>query len=784
MGDPLALTLAADHRLCPSDGMDDQVWELELGTGDPPALSLYTSYGLRARSMRIFPRFTLNSTTLSTPRDFAVPVRLRKFYPNFLQLDFEPFSGIKVIVDLWIPDPQAAAGRLQLVNNTSTRMNFQCEVCSLLVPMSGEAMAPLTRQSTHILAGRSANLVPVVFLTGGCLPGPGPFPSLAILMKLGEGEGRTLTWSVAARTTLDESFELARHLVARSWEEEKARIELEDESSTFEIHTGNPEWDVAFALSQKTALSLVRHWKSHSPLPPFAKSRMPEDTFPVNSDDQLRPPTSTQVNALDAATLAGMLPGVPDLAARLVRFFLQSDQNEEVSKDRQNKAVENGNRLNPPFLSDLAWKVFQREQDLPFLQEVFPNLETRVEGWFSPQNDRDGDGFPEWAHPCLSALEDIPQFAEWYSNRSGTALEYLESPGLASLLCREMQALSQIAASLNLPDKSIAWAERIQLLQNSVEECWDGRTGCYRYRDRDSHQHQPGQLLAARSGPGILDIGKVFKHPVRLVARVALEGPIDRRLSIFLEGTLNNQPSTETLDAASFHSNNGLAVAATNGIFSSLCKVEAAGLRVGEQVSMRVMDVSINDASLCLPMLAGIPDPQRSGQIIKKILSLPGRYWGLYGIPLVPLIQVNNASAFVNKVSISLNSLLGEGLLRYGLREQAARLTERIMAAVIKNLKERHAFAQFYDPTTGIGLGEANQLDGLAPLSLFLETVGVKVLSTRRVILSGRNPYPWPVTVKYRGLTVLRQADQSRVCFPDGTTVTLEDPVELLVSNE
>jgi hypothetical protein len=65
---------------------------------------------------------------------------------------------------------------------------------------------------------------------------------------------------------------------------------------------------------------------------------------------------------------------------------------------------------------------------------------------------------------------------------------------------------------------------------------------------------------------------------------------------------------------------------------------------------------------------------------------------------------------------------------------------------------------------------------------LFLETLGVEIQSPKRVALNGKNPFPWPVTVKYRGLTVMRQAEQTVVVFPDGQTVTLNDPTEAIVS--
>ena len=56
-GDPLQLTIAADARLIPPDYLNDHIWEMDLSGGDPSALGLRTTYGLRARLMRIFPRF-------------------------------------------------------------------------------------------------------------------------------------------------------------------------------------------------------------------------------------------------------------------------------------------------------------------------------------------------------------------------------------------------------------------------------------------------------------------------------------------------------------------------------------------------------------------------------------------------------------------------------------------------------------------------------------------------------------------------------------------------------
>ena len=64
-GDPLQLTLAADMRLSQLDYTNDTIWNLELEGGEPPALALYTTFGMRARSMRLFPIFNTHDQLLS-----------------------------------------------------------------------------------------------------------------------------------------------------------------------------------------------------------------------------------------------------------------------------------------------------------------------------------------------------------------------------------------------------------------------------------------------------------------------------------------------------------------------------------------------------------------------------------------------------------------------------------------------------------------------------------------------------------------------------------------------
>ena len=114
--------------------------------------------------------------------------------------------------------------------------------------------------------------------------------------------------------------------------------------------------------------------------------------------------------------------------------------------------------------------------------------------------------------------------------------------------------------------------------------------------------------------------------------------------------------------------------------------------------------------------------------------------------------------------------------------DEAAKLLSGMMEAIIHSLKEHRAFQQYYHAEKGIGSGERNAVSGLAPLGLFLETLGVRLISPRKVRLTGFTPFPWTVTIRYLGMSVLRQKDNTTVTFPDGQTVVVDDPAPQFIT--
>ncbi len=283
-GDPLYLTLSADARLCKPDYVNDHIWEVELGASEPPSVSLFTTFGLRARSMRLFLRFTEGSSTVTDPNTFVVKPSLRRFYPNFLTLDFVPLDNLFVTTEYWVPESHAIAGRVTLSNKSNAIRQIRLEVCALLAPLDGQSIIPTQQQSVNILAGQTSGIAPVIFMTGGPKHGPGPYPSLMLDLELGPGATRTLAFAEAALNTIPEAFDLARKTAARPWEAERARIELLDTAQTLDIRTGDPDWDAALAFSQKAAQALFFSGSEHLPAPSFVNVRHSDHGYSHKGD--------------------------------------------------------------------------------------------------------------------------------------------------------------------------------------------------------------------------------------------------------------------------------------------------------------------------------------------------------------------------------------------------------------------------------------------------------------------------------------------------------------------
>ncbi len=127
------------------------------------------------------------------------------------------------------------------------------------------------------------------------------------------------------------------------------------------------------------------------------------------------------------------------------------------------------------------------------------------------------------------------------------------------------------------------------------------------------------------------------------------------------------------------------------------------------------------------------------------------------------------------------NLLLGQSLLKLGRSDTAAELIGRWMAAIIPVLRRSGSFFPGYGVNSGQGMGAEDSLESLFPVKFFLEVLGIGILQDNQLTIGGKNPFPWPVTLKYRDLVIRRGKNQTTIIRPGKDTITLTGPEKFLL---
>ncbi len=789
-GDPLTLALAADMRLSQPDYLNDHIWELEIGVGEPASVAIRTTYGLRARNLRLFYRFGEEATSVTNPAGFVRGPRVRRFYPNFLWLDFAPIQDLDVSAEYWVPESHALAGRVTLTNRKSASRKIDFELCGALMPLDGKSLSFSQQHMVNVLTGRTSGLVPVLFMAGGPNLGPGPHPSLALKVVLEAGASRSIVWCMAAENTLEASFELARKVVARPWEAERTRIELMDASDTLDIYTGDPDWDAALALSQKAALASFFPGSAELPNPSFVSPRQPDEGYSHSATGMDHPAGWSGQTPFDAYYVSSLLPMARRLRLGLIRNFLSTQAPNGTIDGKIGLVRQRARFLAAPLIATLAWKYYEDSQDEAFLQEVFPGLFQFFEQWFSPEQDPDRDGIPEWSHVLQTGFEDHPIFDTWHPWSKGVPIGALFNPELEALLYREAESLIRMAERLEKDAEIAKLHECAAVLRESVEGAWSGLTRLYSYRDRLTRVCSTERLIAKHHGSGEMRPRKAqFHHPVRLLIEVHTEEPRNRQPVVDISGLgedlAADQGGTrqrERLEGSSFHWRAGGLTAVSCKSYCKVSYISVSGLEEQDKLIVRTIDATGEDITLFTPLWAHSPEPARAETIVREALLDSQRFSRPFGMRALATAPDARAEAVTESVHLPWNQLVAEGLLSYGYRDEAARLTEKLMAAVIHCLKQSRGFYERYHAGTGGGIGERGALAGLAPVGLFLKVLGVDILSPTSVRLEGKNPFAWPVKIYYKGLTVNRGLEETEVAFANGQVVNVKGEQACTVS--
>lgn len=784
-GDPLCLTLAADARLGKTDYANDQIWNVNWQNGAPPALAVETTFGLRARNFRIFPRFSEADSHRIDPGDFPGQPKIYQAFPNYVALNCMPFPELDVFYEIWVPSSQTLAGRLTFTNQSPHQRVIRLDIAAQLTPNEGQRMASIELEAASVLSGLTADLSPIVFMTGGSRPGSGSFPSLRQEITLDSKKSKSIIWTHAALADPVLSFNTARQLAFRNWDAEISRLEMLNAGS-LEFFTGDQDWDAAFKLAQKHALSLIINPGGGLPYLSLVQSRQPDQGYSPRGDGSDYSHLWNGQNPFSVYSISNVLLTIaPEIVKGLISNFLSVQSEDGFVDFKPGVAQQRSRKLATPLLATLSWQIFQASQDIEFLREVYPALIKFIHCWFLPDHDRDEDEIPEWDHPIQSGYEDHPLYAAWHDWSQGIEISCSESPSLMSFLIRELDSMTQIAKEIGLDDNSKEFNELLDLLSQGLFECWSEEHQIFFERDRDAHHSDSKQYLGERRGPGKIEINRQFQNPVRLVIGIVTQDASSRHPRLVIRGTSSTgKRRLEEVPEERFKWRSGQGNLTGERIYQAIERVDVDNVGPEDLITIFTAGFQSMTVSQLLPLWTGRLESFMVDDLVNKTIANVDRFWQPFGLPVCIEEQISVDNEYCAGCDPLWNAFIVDGLYQSGYTQLAADLFTHLMNAIVLSLKTENCFRNFYHPQTGQGIGEVNSVNGIPPIGLFLKLLGIQIHSPSEIEICGENPFPWPVTVKYRGLTILRGKEKTNIIFPDGQTVESSSPVRQVISLE
>ncbi len=780
------IRIAADARFSNTNFVDDQIWELNLSGGDPDASAVSTSYGRRTQSVRVFHAYILGDETVTSPQQYQEQPRITACFPSYVQTSSFPFVSVEAQTEHWAPESHLLASRTCLINHSEVAVDLK--LILFAVHPAGPGARGLSQQrveGVNVLAGEAGNLQPVIFMNGGAVFPEAVFPGLQVSARLQPGEFRYWTWIHAGLQQSHQSFQAARSFVHENWDARIARLEMLN-AGILRVETGEPEWDLAFYLSQRTALASMMSPTHSLPHASYVKGRVPDSGYSHEGrgrDYDAR--WSGQQIQETGLLISNLVYAAPEMAEGLLLNFLHRQRLDGFAEGRPGLAGERSDNRCPPLLATLAWELYQHTGNRELLRSTHDGFLALFNSWFSADQDRDEDGFPEWDSILHAEFEYWKPFVRWYPWGGAMEVSGAETVDLLSLLLREVTSLQLILEELGEQELCDVLDQRRHALLEDLDSMWLEEEGFFSHRDRDSHEMAETELLGEGKGTFTLNLDRRFEHSNRVLVRVWGDENRSSDLEVHIHGRgERGRGRIEKIKRSDFSWFRHFGSSTAEKTYRYIEKIEIHGINRRFRTELLIPGARFVDSGSFLPLWAVADGSERMGQLVQNHLLRPDRFWRPGGIPECPVyLREKNQQDEPESdlVSIVRNARIGEGLLQHGFQDEAAGLVVKLMSAITKTLAEDQGFRSYYDANSLSGTGDLDDVQGLVPLGLFMKTIGLHLQSPYVFSVEGVNPFPWPVTVGWKGLTIRRDKDQTGIVFPDGQELQLEGPEKCVV---
>lgn len=779
---PKAFILAPDGEFSAFDPENDQIWSLSLDASDTSPFHLDTTYHLRARSMRVYPNIIVGHHRFTKPDDFTLRPTVTRYTPSTLHIKYAFTNDVSIQFTCFIPEPGVLAGRIEIHHAGGEPIDIDCELAAILNPMGkGSPTHPEKINGNQILSGHTDHLYPVLFMSGGPVATSNPFPALCSSLHLDPGQREERHWALASKTSHEASLKTARELATPAWCQALQIQEKAHDRQTLYIKTGNPDWDTAFLLSQVNALTHLVNLDKEDHQVAFIATRHPDQPLPSH----LQSAEMHDLTLLDTLHLAQvLLPTHADHLTRLAESFVNQVDDQGGLPSRIHRGISGGAVNECPLLANLCLALFEFNDDPGFLGKALPEFKRFFDSGWLADADLDRGFLPYWETPAQLQLETgLFNFDTWEETGNGVDIRTAQSPALAAMLHREAIAMGKIARILGDRSARARYGKILKRLHEIMRSLWNDERNIFSYLDRQSHLSPPRELYYPGRIQTTLKIHKRFTQPQRLHLKLIASPRHNRACVVRIDGrNADGEKIVEQFQSPDLRWAAGHAHLTTHQLFTLLDSVAFKGFNKDDRFLIETADYSQTDISCLLPIGSGGLHKDQMASILETHLDWQDPDLAS-GIPETWRCFHPLPEGLRKQVNIQWNTLIIEGLVREGYAQEAMELFTNLMSTIIHGLKDYNGFYPAYDIERGIPQGQANAIQGLAPLGLCLQIAGIKIISPDRVAIWGSNPFPWPIEARWQGLWVRRDDAQTEIIFPQGTHYQSQATKPLVVTS-
>jgi hypothetical protein len=772
--DPLTLRFAADGRLSRTDYTDDQVWELELGQGDVPALSIQTQYGGRVGLARLIPLLVFPDRAVFEAAGYAEPFHLRHFAPNYAKLSARPTPELGLEFDLWVMDSHVVGGLFTFHNLTQVEQSFRLELIPQVAREGRQPNLKLIELNDALEAvsfGTLVNINPVLTLEHSerSHEVQASSPKLSAALTIAPGASVAVRWVHAGFATLEKSASEALRWLRADWQNAFELIEKLN-ATLPSIETGDEALDALLAFKMQTVLRSYLGSVGKLPYPAPVATRLPTQGYSASAGVEA-PGQTAQLLWLVAPTTALL---APDLARGALRNMLAARTSDGFIDWKLGLGGQRSNLLAFPLLASTAWAIYEITEDKHFLTEVLPGLTEFFLRWFARDTDKDRDGAPEWTNAQQAVQGESAiynRFRRWAAN---VDIGKVETPELLALLLQEADALTKIEQTVGRKTSGLSPIPlKYDALRKHLATLWNETQGRFGLRDRDTHVQSAAVQIFTGKGDEWFSSAATLEPTSRLVIRVIGGQSHAPTMTVQIEGEgAEGKPLKETIPLAGFTWYYGFGSAVSENCYTRVTYVKVEGLSKAFNWELSTADLT----GEALPHYLPLRSVENYQPFVERLLAHYRHAAGL-AMSADPHLEADNPN---HHAEILWNALIIDALLERGEAEAANALIESILKTELEALRNGKAFRGSYHAETGAPFGENDDLNGLFPLHLVLKAAGVRIVNNRRVWAGGSYALAQPITIRQYGVTVTRSASGTHVQFPTGKTVEVGTEWQLI----